>query len=93
VPPPSRPAGLRRSPQPAAATARRGANASPRTGDWTRQLPGGSPAPREFAGLAFRGLELIPPGVVLVSEWRPDVVGPRPTPAQVNCYGGVARKP
>jgi S-adenosyl methyltransferase len=47
----------------------------------------------EFARLAFTGLELVPPGVVLVSEWRPDVVGSRPTPDQVNCYGGVARKP
>jgi hypothetical protein len=47
----------------------------------------------EFARLAFRDLELVPPGVVLVSEWRPDVASPRPTPAQVNCYGGVARKP
>jgi hypothetical protein len=47
----------------------------------------------EFARLAFRDLELVPPGVVLVSEWRPDVGRPRPTPAQVNCYGGVARKP
>jgi S-adenosyl methyltransferase len=47
----------------------------------------------EFAHLAFRGLELVPPGVVLVSEWRPTALGPRPTPAEVNCYGGVARKP
>jgi hypothetical protein len=47
----------------------------------------------EFARLAFRDLELVPPGVVLVSEWRPDVVSPRPTAAEVNCYGGVARKP
>jgi S-adenosyl methyltransferase len=47
----------------------------------------------EFARLAFRDLELVPPGVVLVSEWRPDFAGPRPTPAEVNCYGGVARKP
>jgi SAM-dependent methyltransferase len=46
----------------------------------------------EFARLAFRGLELVPPGVVLVSEWRPDVAE-RPAPAEVNCYGGVARKP
>ena len=46
----------------------------------------------EFAGLAFRGLELVPPGVVLVSEWRPAGAGPRPAPAEVNCYGGVARK-
>jgi S-adenosyl methyltransferase len=47
----------------------------------------------EFAALAFTGLELVPPGVVLVSEWRPAGMGPRPTAAEVNCYGGVARKP
>jgi S-adenosyl methyltransferase len=47
----------------------------------------------EFAELAFTGLELVPPGVVLVSEWRPDGTGPRPAPYEVNCYGGVARKP
>jgi hypothetical protein len=46
----------------------------------------------EFAALAFSGLELVPPGVVLVSEWRPDTNAPRPTPAEVSCYGGVARK-
>ena len=47
----------------------------------------------EFARLAFSGLELLPPGVVLVSEWRPEGTSPRPTPAEVSCYGGVARKP
>ena len=47
----------------------------------------------EFAALAFSGLELVPPGVVLVSEWRPDDDGPHPTPSEVNMYGGVARKP
>jgi hypothetical protein len=47
----------------------------------------------EFAQLAFSGLELVPPGVVLVSEWRPDTQAPRPTPAEVSFYGGVARKP
>jgi S-adenosyl methyltransferase len=46
----------------------------------------------QFARLAFTGLEMVPPGVVLVSEWRPDATGPRPTPAEVSCYGGVARK-
>ncbi|HEX9030886.1 MAG TPA: SAM-dependent methyltransferase [Streptosporangiaceae bacterium] len=45
-----------------------------------------------FAELAFGGLELIDPGVVLVSEWRrPD--GPRPAPEEVNWYGGIGRKP
>jgi hypothetical protein len=45
-----------------------------------------------FAELAFAGLDLMPPGVVLVSEWRPDDDGPRPSPAEVSFYGGVARK-
>jgi hypothetical protein len=47
----------------------------------------------EFARLAFSGLELVPPGVLLVSEWRPAGTGPRPVPDEVNIYGGVARKP
>jgi hypothetical protein len=47
----------------------------------------------DFARLAFTGLELVPPGVVLVSEWRRAASGPHPSPAEVNCYGGVARKP
>lgn len=46
----------------------------------------------EFASLAFCGLDLVPPGVVLVSEWRPESKAPRPTAAEVSCYGGVARK-
>ena len=48
-----------------------------------------------FARLAFDGLDLIPPGVVLVSEWHPDPddPGPRPLPAEVNMYGGIGRKP
>ena len=47
----------------------------------------------QFARLAFTGLELVPPGTVLVSEWRPESLGPRPTPAEVSWYGGVARIP
>jgi hypothetical protein len=46
-----------------------------------------------FAAMAFTGLELVPPGVVLVSEWRPAGDAPRPAPSKVNIYGGVARKP
>ncbi|MGH3247358.1 MAG: SAM-dependent methyltransferase [Trebonia sp.] len=46
----------------------------------------------EFASLAFGGPDLVPPGVVLVSEWRPESRAPRPTAAEVSCYGGVARK-
>jgi hypothetical protein len=47
----------------------------------------------DFAKLAFGRLDLIPPGVVLVSQWRPDSDGPFPAPSEVNCYGGVALKP
>lgn len=46
----------------------------------------------DFARLAFPGLELVPPGVVLVSEWRPGGPAPRPAPAEVGVYGGVGRK-
>jgi hypothetical protein len=58
---------------------------------------GGMPlAPRtadDFADLLFTGLVLAEPGVVPVSDWRPDGEGPRPLAAEVNTYGGVARKP
>jgi SAM-dependent methyltransferase len=48
----------------------------------------------EFENLAFRGLEMVDPGVVLVSEWRrPADSGPSPTPAEVSWYGGIGRKP
>jgi hypothetical protein len=47
----------------------------------------------EFARLAFAGLEMIPPGVVLVSEWRPESDGPWPASAEVSFYGGAGRKP
>jgi hypothetical protein len=46
----------------------------------------------DFARLAFPGLELVPPGVVLVSEWRPGNAMV-PDPDEVNVYCGVARKP
>jgi hypothetical protein len=60
------------------------------------RAPGVTFQPRDsdvFARLAFSGLDLVPPGVVLVSEWHPEDKGPRPSPAEVSCYGGVARKP
>lgn len=46
----------------------------------------------DFGHIAFSGLRLVPPGVVPVPEWRPDTTGPLPPPAEVNVYGGVARK-
>jgi hypothetical protein len=48
----------------------------------------------EFADVALSGLELVPPGLVPVSEWRPEPAGgPVPVPAEVGYYGVVARKP
>jgi S-adenosyl methyltransferase len=49
--------------------------------------------PEKFADLAFSGLEMVDPGVVLVSEWRPDAGVLRPRASEVNTYCGVARKP
>jgi len=46
----------------------------------------------EFTGF-FAGLGLLDPGVVLVSDWRPDPGQPRPDPRLVTCYGAVARQP
>lgn len=63
----------------------------------TAQASGIRSQPRhsgDFARLAFGGLELVPPGVVLASEWRPEAgSGPSPSPSEVNIYAGVARKP
>jgi hypothetical protein len=59
----------------------------------TAAIPGQFRDSDEFARLAFSGLDLVPPGVVLVSQWRPDGAGPFPSPAEVSCYGAVARKP
>lgn len=47
----------------------------------------------EVADLAFRGLDMVEPGLVVVSEWRPQGADPRPLPAEVAVVGGVARKP
>jgi hypothetical protein len=47
----------------------------------------------EFSELVFRGLRMVDPGVVPVSEWRPDGDGPRPLAAEISTNGGVARKP
>jgi len=47
----------------------------------------------DFGRLAFTGLELVDPGLVLVSEWRPTDKDPLPLASEVNGYGAVARKP
>ncbi|HEY1665111.1 MAG TPA: SAM-dependent methyltransferase [Trebonia sp.] len=47
----------------------------------------------EFAEIAFAGLELVPPGIVLVSEWGRSDSGPLPPANEINAYCGVAYKP
>ena len=44
-----------------------------------------------FAELVLRGLELVDPGLVLVSDWRPAGDGPRPLASEVGWHGAVAR--
>ena len=46
-----------------------------------------------FADLVFHGLTLVPPGVVVVSEWRPEAGALLPPRADVSNNGAVARKP
>jgi hypothetical protein len=48
--------------------------------------------PDEIAGF-FHGLELVEPGVVSSSRWRPDLEADAPAPAEVDVFCGVARKP
>jgi hypothetical protein len=49
-------------------------------------------SPRSLAEVSrfFDGLEPLDPGIVSVSDWRPEP-GPRPTPAEATGYGAVAR--
>jgi SAM-dependent methyltransferase len=46
-----------------------------------------------FADLVFRGLTLVPPGVTVVSEWRPEPNAIVLSRADVSNNGAVARKP
>jgi S-adenosyl methyltransferase len=39
----------------------------------------------------FNGLELLDPGLVLVSYWRPEGGVPDPNAARAWAYGGIAR--
>ena len=45
-----------------------------------------------FADLVFRGLALVPPGVTVVSEWRPEPGAILPPRSEVSVNGAVARK-
>ena len=46
-----------------------------------------------FADLVFNGLTLVPPGVVVVSEWHLEPGAILPPRADVSINGAVARKP
>ena len=56
-------------------------------------LPAQARVADDFAELAFRGLDMVDPGLVLVSEWRPAAGSVRPPASEVNWYGAIARKP
>jgi hypothetical protein len=49
-----------------------------------------TPRPLAEVSRFFDGLDLLEPGIVSVSDWRPQP-GPRPTPAEATGYGAVAR--
>ncbi len=51
-----------------------------------------TPRSPEQIGRYFDGLELLPPGVVTVSRWRPEP-SRRGAPPEVSCAGAVGRKP
>jgi O-methyltransferase involved in polyketide biosynthesis len=48
--------------------------------------------PEQIAGF-FDGLDLVEPGVVSCSRWRPDLSSPDDQPPEVDEFCGVARKP
>jgi hypothetical protein len=48
-------------------------------------------SPQEIARF-FDGLTLTSPGIVTISQWRPDLLGTRAQPREVNALGGIGRK-
>jgi hypothetical protein len=55
-------------------------------------LPYVQRTPAEIASF-FDGLELVEPGVVSCPRWRPDPPPADGPPAELDAFGGVARKP
>jgi S-adenosyl methyltransferase len=49
-------------------------------------------SPNRIAGF-FTGLDLVPPGVVTTSRWRPDVRDAEEEPREIDAICGVGRKP
>jgi hypothetical protein len=65
--------------------------------NWDASLRNGQsdvyPRDRAAFGEFFTGLDLVEPGIVAVSEWRPDPdATERPTPMQASIFGAVGRK-
>jgi SAM-dependent methyltransferase len=51
-----------------------------------------TPRSREEILGFFQGVELIQPGLAVVSQWRPDPTVPQPAPDEIAAYGGVGVK-
>jgi len=49
-------------------------------------------SPDRIAGF-FAGLDLVPPGVVTTSRWRPDVRDAEEAPREIDAICGIGRKP
>ena len=49
-------------------------------------------SPNRIAGF-FTGLDLVPPGVVTTSRWRPDVRDADEEPREIDALCGIGRKP
>ncbi|NVI89036.1 SAM-dependent methyltransferase [Actinomadura sp. BRA 177] len=41
----------------------------------------------------MRDLDLLPPGMVLLQQWRPGTAEPEPAPRSIHAIGGIGRKP
>jgi hypothetical protein len=45
-------------------------------------------------GECFEGLEMVPPGLVSITQWRPETGGTIGEPSgPIDAYGGMGRKP
>ncbi|MFB9238226.1 SAM-dependent methyltransferase [Plantactinospora siamensis] len=66
--------------------------------NWDESLRSGRsdvhPRSREQFTEFFAGLDLVPPGAVAISRWRPDPDDPeQPLPVDASMFGAVGRKP
>ncbi|HEY6791127.1 MAG TPA: SAM-dependent methyltransferase [Trebonia sp.] len=53
----------------------------------------GARSAADFGSLFFTGLELVDPGLVLITDWRGTNAELRPLPSEVSSNGAVGRKP